>query len=48
MQVQADEEDEFATCLIFSDEAPFHLSGKVNRHNVCVWSTETPRATIQH
>jgi hypothetical protein len=35
VQMQADREDGvFATRLIFSDEATFHLSGKVNRHNV--------------
>jgi hypothetical protein len=35
-------------CLVFSDEATFHLSGKVNRHNVHIWRTENPRATVQH
>jgi hypothetical protein len=33
---------------VFSDEASFHLSGKVNRHNVRIWGTENPRATVQH
>jgi len=28
------EDDTFLTRLIFSDEATFHLSGKVSRHNV--------------
>jgi hypothetical protein len=33
MQMQADmEDDELSTRLIFSDEATFHLWGKVNRH----------------
>ena len=33
------EEDGFCDRLIFSDEANFHLCGKVNRHNVRVWVT---------
>jgi hypothetical protein len=49
IKMQADmEDDEFATRLIFSDEATFHLSGKVNCHNVRTWSTENPHATIEH
>jgi hypothetical protein len=28
--------------FIFSDEATFHINGKVNRHNVRVWGTENP------
>jgi hypothetical protein len=33
---------------VFSDEACFYLSGKVNRHNVRIWGTENPPATVQH
>jgi hypothetical protein len=32
--------------LIFSDEATFHLSGEVNRHNVRLWGTANPRALV--
>ena len=42
------EEDEFNERLVFSDEAIFHTNGKVNRHNVRIWSEENPRATIEH
>jgi hypothetical protein len=42
------EEYGFAEKLIFSDEATYHLYGKVNRHNVRVWGTENPHATIEH
>jgi hypothetical protein len=46
--MQADmEDDEFATRLIFSDEATFHLSGNENRHNVRVCGTENPHATTE-
>ena len=42
------EEDGFAKKLIFSDEAAFHLHGKVNRHNVRLWGTENPHAATEH
>ena len=41
-------EDSFTENIIFSDEAMFHLHGKVNRHNVGTWDTENPCAAIQH
>jgi hypothetical protein len=44
---QALEDDYFATNVIFSNEATFHLSGKVNRHNVSVWGTEPPHEIVQ-
>jgi len=34
--------------LIFSDEASFHLSGKVSRHNVRIWGLENPHEIVQH
>lgn len=37
----------FAGTLTFSDEATFHLSGKVNRHNVRVWGTELPHTCVE-
>ena len=42
------EVDDFADRLIFSNEATFHVSGKVNRHNVRIWGTENPNAIIEH
>jgi hypothetical protein len=42
------EDDSFLPRLIFSDEAKFHLSGKVNRHNVRIWGTQNPRETVEH
>ncbi|GFG35807.1 hypothetical protein Cfor_03971 [Coptotermes formosanus] len=42
------EEDGFAEKLAFSDEATFHACGKVNRHNVRIWGTENPHATMEH
>jgi len=40
-------EDGFAEKLVFSDEATFHVRGKVNCHNVRVWGTENPHATME-
>jgi hypothetical protein len=41
-------QQEEADKLVFSDEACFHLSGKVNRQNVRIWGTVNPRAAVQH
>lgn len=38
----------FAEEFIFSDEATFHLHGKVHRDNVHIKETENPHAAIQH
>jgi hypothetical protein len=45
---QWNEEDDFFNQLIFGDESTFHLSGKVNKHNVCVWGTENQRELVQY
>ncbi|KAJ4429858.1 hypothetical protein ANN_22062 [Periplaneta americana] len=34
--------------LIFSDEATFHTSGKINKHNCRVWGTQKPHRIIEH
>jgi hypothetical protein len=31
--------DDYLNTILFSDESSFHLSGKVNRHNVRIWGT---------
>jgi hypothetical protein len=41
------EEDDFVKRLIFSYEATFHISGKVNRHSVFIWGTEQPHVQIE-
>jgi hypothetical protein len=45
---QWNEEDDFFNRLIFGDESTFHLSGKVNKHNVRMWGTENPRKLVQY
>ena len=47
MQVML-EEDRFDDHLVFSDEATFHTTGKVNKHNTCIWGTEHPHAIQKH
>lgn len=42
------EEDGFHDQLIFSDDAIFHISGKVKRYNTRVWGTENPHVTFEH
>ncbi|PNF20022.1 hypothetical protein B7P43_G05942 [Cryptotermes secundus] len=42
------EDETFISLLIFSDEATFYLSGRVNRHNVRIWGTEHPHETVEH
>ncbi|PNF40965.1 hypothetical protein B7P43_G08819 [Cryptotermes secundus] len=42
------EDETFISRLIFSDEATFHLSGTVSRHNVRIWGTEHPHETVEH
>ncbi|GFO35890.1 hypothetical protein PoB_006239500 [Plakobranchus ocellatus] len=33
--------------IIFSDEVTFHLSEKMNKHNVRIWGTQNPHATLE-
>jgi hypothetical protein len=33
---------DFLKTIMFTDEATFHVSGKVHRHNVRIWGTENP------
>jgi len=40
-------DDDLLAKIMFSDEATFHLSGKVNRYNVRIWERENPHATLE-
>ena len=42
------QDPDFLSRVIFSDEATFCLSGKVNRQNLRIWSTENPHEFRQH
>ena len=41
------EEDQFDEKLVFSDEAIFHTSGKVNKQNVRIWGLENPHESLE-
>jgi hypothetical protein len=42
------ENDDLPARFIFSDEATFHINGKMNQHNVRDWGTEIPHVTLEH
>ena len=42
------EEDAFDNRLVLSDEATFHVIGKVNKHNTRKWGTKHPHAIQEH
>ncbi|KAJ8878426.1 hypothetical protein PR048_019004 [Dryococelus australis] len=42
MLQRIDEDDNFLKQVVFSDEATFHVSDVLNRHNVRIWGSEHP------
>lgn len=40
--------NDFLSLVMFSDESTFHVSGKVNRHNVRIWGSENPHVVQEH
>jgi hypothetical protein len=45
---KTENEYDYLNKIVFSNEATFHLSGKINRHNVRIWGTENPHETVEH
>jgi hypothetical protein len=43
-----DNDNRFLENIIFSDEATFHISGRVNRHNCRIWGDENPHELYEH
>ena len=39
---------DFKSMIFFSDEATFHVSGKINRHNVRILGSQNPHTTQEH
>ena len=39
---------EYLQHVAISDEATFHISGKVNRHNVRIWASENSHVVVEH
>lgn len=44
---QMAENESFLNEVVFSDEATFHISGCVNRHNVRIWGAQHPHETFE-
>lgn len=42
------DKDEDSLGKFFSDEATFHLSGLVNKHNIQIWRSESSRLIVEH
>jgi hypothetical protein len=42
------EDNLFLDKIVFSDEATFHLSGKVNRQNLIIWGSQNPHQVVEH
>jgi hypothetical protein len=43
-----EDEDAFMKHVVFSDEATFHVSDKVNRHNCQIWGSENPHEVMEY
>ena len=43
-----EDDEDYLKTVMFTDEACFHVSGKVNRHNVRIWSPENPHVVTEH
>ena len=43
-----EEDPEYLNTVFFSDEATFHISGRVHRHNVRIWGEENPHVSQEH
>lgn len=48
IQEKIAQNEEFASRLVFSDESCFHLSGKVNRHNIRIWGTQSSHEIVEY
>jgi hypothetical protein len=43
-----DQNPNYLSYVMFSDEATFHTCGKVNRHNIRIWGSENPHSVREH
>ena len=42
-----DDDNDYLNSVIFSDKATFHVSGKVNKHNIQIWELENPCEVVK-
>ena len=45
---QIDTDPLFLNKIVLSDEATFHVSGRVHKHNVRTWAKENPHVYVEH
>jgi hypothetical protein len=43
-----DQNPNYVSNMMFSDEATFHTCGKVNHHNIRIWGSENPHSVREH
>ena len=48
MLSRIEDDEDYLKKVMFTDEACFHVSGKVNRHNVRIWGSKNSHMVIQH
>ena len=48
MLSRIEDDEDYLKKVMFTDEACFHVSGKVNCHNVRIWGSENPHMVIEH
>ncbi|XP_068083439.1 uncharacterized protein [Anabrus simplex] len=48
LQERIEEDDDFLDRVVFSDQATFHISGKVNKQNVNIWGATNPHCYVEH
>jgi hypothetical protein len=48
MLLRQDNDDRHLHKILFSDEAIFDVSGRVNRHNVRIWGSENPHHATEY
>ena len=42
-----DDDKDYLKCVVFLDEASFHVSGKVNKYNVRIWGSQNPYEVVK-
>ena len=48
MLSRIEDDKDYLKKVMFTDKACFHVSGKVNWHNVWIWGSENPHMVIEH
>jgi hypothetical protein len=48
MLSRLDDDNAFMKRTVFSDEATFHVSSKMNRHKCRIWGSENPHKVMEH